>query len=184
MKILPAVGVGLITMGLGMAVGCSKKERPPTRIETQVAQGRQVFDQKGCAHCHAVGKEPSHGSAPNLAVAVYALDSTSVDKHLRRLEQSKMPPVPLTSDEVRALVDYVTHAHAIIYQKFPDNETDAQCLVCGAGVKKQDSEKRGLVVIVEADSYYFDCADCQKKFLGEVKKYVKAPEGMSVKRAP
>ena len=76
------------------------------------SKGQAVFKAHGCADCHGTGGVGGTAAAPALAGAgksvTPALLTTMLQHPTARMQQGGMPPISLSSDELKALAEYVS----------------------------------------------------------------------------
>ena len=135
-------------------------------------QGKLVFEKYECAKCHDKGKTAGDSIAPDLTRPFLAKNDLLVEIHLKSVEQSAMPQLELTPDEIRAVSYYVSRLHAQMQKTVRAEEADARCPVCFAPVSIKDAESKNLVFNFSGDNYYFECMECLQLFVQVPEPYV------------
>jgi YHS domain-containing protein len=167
--ILSSIGLMAILLS---ALACEKKTVAPVpeELQKQIALGESVFEKKECGKCHYA----ESAEAPPLT-SVHLVEDTLFAKYrLYHLEPSKMPPIPVTHQEVSALTQYIASLHAKAYSPVNLTNLDARCPVCGAAVEKSAAIKSSLQASHLGKFYYFECPDCKKIFLSDPGRYSKS----------
>jgi mono/diheme cytochrome c family protein len=100
------VGIWLLASGLGLGCGrLNAQER-----EALIAQGRQLFTEKGCYGCHTIGTAGTP-IAPDLRRAAAQYPEATLARWLRDPAAQEptrhMPNLELTQAEARALAAYL-----------------------------------------------------------------------------
>lgn len=162
LKLSAAVVLGLAVVAI---MACSGADTSPTQQFSKIAvKGKQVFDARQCNQCHYVGDEEVQANAPDLTDPFLANDSSFVEAHLKFVEESKMPPVDLTEEEMRQVSYYIAELHAAKNSTITEGEADARCAVCYAPVSKDQAHEEKLVADFRDTKYYFECHDCLNAF--------------------
>ncbi|NIR47369.1 hypothetical protein GWO43_02695 [candidate division KSB1 bacterium] len=159
--------IGALIVSLAGLVSCTKStdsEIDMASLSEAAMQGKEVFERHECIKCHAMGEARSDTSAPDLSDPFLANDSMFVEVHLKFAENTKMPPIELTDEEVRLLSHYVAQLHRAKHPSVSPEEADAFCPVCFAPVSTEQAEKDRLYVTFLDEKYYFECEECEKAF--------------------
>ncbi|MCA9735900.1 hypothetical protein KC799_27425 [candidate division KSB1 bacterium] len=138
---------------------CSKSDKKDAAADP-IAQGEEIYHAKKCAFCHENEEMLTKGEVKDLARPVIANDTMFVQTHLKFVNASTMPPVELTSQEIRFVSHYINHLHAQKNQTATAETADAKCPICGALVEKAEAIENGLSFTFEDSTYYFECAEC------------------------
>jgi YHS domain-containing protein len=164
--------IGLMAIFISM-LACEKKTVTPVpeELQKQIALGESIFYQKDCGKCHLASSDTQQVKAPALTSVHLAEDTLSARYQLYHFESSKMPPIPLTHQEISALTQYITSLHAKAFTPANLTVLDARCPVCGAMLQKANAIKNGLEASVNGNFYYFECPDCKNIFLSNPRLY-------------
>ncbi|MCS7311387.1 MAG: cytochrome c [Acidobacteria bacterium] len=101
-------GLGCLILALGWGLGCASGD--PRR-------GEQVFQERGCPHCHTIGQGPKTG--PDLRGVGRRYDTATLELWLtdpeviyrqtgRRPQNAGFPPMPRISLSRQEIQDLVT----------------------------------------------------------------------------
>ena len=146
-------------------IACQKaRQREEVALSPLARQGKEVFEAKECGKCHYVGDEVVSNEAPSLLDPFLANDSLFVATHLRFVEQTKMPPVELTPEEIHAVSRYVAELHRAHYRSALNEDADTVCPVCYAPVNSEKARSVDLWFQYLGQTYYFECQKCLATF--------------------
>jgi YHS domain-containing protein len=148
-------------MVAGMILGCGRSDGSGRELSKLAMQGKGIFELHDCSKCHYIGDEDVQGGAPDLASPFLANDSMFVRAHLKSIESSKMPPIELAENEIRALSHFIAELHRAKHPTISEDKADAHCPVCLAPVKIDESR---LSANFLGKKYYFECEQCQEAF--------------------
>ncbi len=165
---------GIYLIAFLLVLGCrgTGEKGTPVVPMSQIAQkGKAVFEAKKCGRCHSIGKpiENPEMQAPDLTTPFLANDSMFVVAHLKFVDETKMPAIQLTDEEIKAVSHYIANLHASLHATVSAEKADTLCAVCYAPVLKSQAREKDLWYKYLDRTYYFECADCKKLF-------AKAPE--------
>ncbi len=164
---------GLLGFFVIAAMGCGQSRKAEQQQQAELAlRGKQMFEQHGCNKCHYVGDEQVSAEGPDLTRPLLANDSSFVRAHLTFVEQSKMPPITLSDEEIRLVGRYIAGLHAAKQPPVPPGDADAECAVCYAPVSKKTAAANKLVGKVRGQSYYFECDECRDAFMRAPEAYI------------
>lgn len=162
LKLLAAVVLGLSVVA---TLACSGSDSSTPQQFSKIAlKGKKVFETHRCNECHYVGDEEVLAEAPDLTDPFLANDSSFVQAHLKFVEDSKMPPIEMTEEEMRQVSYYIAELHAAKHSAMAEDEADARCPICYAPVSKTQAEEKNLVANFRETKYYFECRDCLVAF--------------------
>jgi len=171
------IGIGMILLTLLMVFTACSKSVPsvPKDLEEQIAVGENIFYSKDCGKCHQAGGYPKPDEAgPKLSSVFFAHDSMHVKYHLYHIGRTDMPVIPLTSQEISAVTQFIASLHAKAFTPANLDKVDARCPVCGALLEKEVAIKSSLQVAVGGKFYYFECPECKEIFLQDTKGYTRS----------
>jgi YHS domain-containing protein len=155
---------------------CEKKTVAPVpeELQKQIALGESIFYQKDCGKCHLESGDEQENKGPALTSVYLAEDTLLAKYRLYHFEPSKMPPIPLTHQEISALTQYLASLHAKAYTPANLTVVDARCPVCGAALEKAAAIKNSLEASHDGKFFYFECPDCKEIFLRDPGRYSKS----------
>lgn len=140
-------------------------------LSDEAQEGAKIFREKECTKCHTLGKsvitvvrQSKEVIVPDLTNPFIATDSSYVQTHLKFVEKTDMPPVPMNSEEIRLVSLFVAELHAATHGKLRPGEGDARCPVCNAGVLSTQAKEQGLWFQYLGSTFYFECEACKKLF--------------------
>lgn len=163
----------LVSFLAALLIGCSGAKNDNAGQFSRIAlQGKKVFETKNCGECHSTG-EPGKKEAPDLSNAFIANDSMFVQAHLKFLDESKMPAIEISGQEIQLLSHYIAELHRANHPTVSEEEADTHCPVCYAPVSVESATKEKLFTTYLGDKYYFECRECLATF-------EKAPEALLV----
>ncbi len=149
---------------LTLSACVQNKATPEGNLSEIALRGKAVFEKNDCSSCHHLGTEVVYDEAPDLDDPFLASDSLFIKTHLTFAEESKMPPVKLTRDEIRLVSRYVAEIHAATHGTVGTADADAKCPVCYVPVSSKQSESEQLAASFLGEKYYFECQDCLDTF--------------------
>lgn len=162
LKLLAAAVLGLSVVAMWACSGSDSST--PQQFSKIALKGKDVFETHRCNECHYVGDEEVLAEAPDLTDPFLANDSSFVLAHLKFVEESKMPPIDVTQEEMRQVSYYIAELHAAKHSATSEAEADARCPVCYVPVSKAQAEEENLVANFRDTKYYFECRDCLNAF--------------------
>jgi len=162
LKTVAAAVLGLTVIAM---LACSGSDSSTQQQFSKIAlKGKNVFETHRCNECHYVGDEEVLADAPDLTDPFLANDSSFVQAHLKFVEESKMPPIEMTEEEMRQVSYYIAELHAAKHSATSEVEADARCPVCYAPVSTSQAEEENLVANFRDTRYHFECRDCLVAF--------------------
>ncbi len=165
MRFKKSLIVILLTLIGSILAGCiQSKQRESENFSELALQGKQIFEAKDCSKCHYIGDEKVESEAPDLTDPFIANDSLFIQTHLKYVQETKMPPLELSSKEIHLLSFYVAELHRAKYPTVNASEADARCAVCFAPVSIAQAKATKLTGTFLGDKYYFECEDCLQLF--------------------
>jgi mono/diheme cytochrome c family protein len=97
-------------MLVGTSFAAAKKPAPKKPGTSQVAEGKKIYDNLGCANCHKIGTEGG-AAGPALTGVGKARDTQFLVQKLKNPKfnnpNSIMPPVTKPQKDVQALAAYL-----------------------------------------------------------------------------
>ncbi|MFQ5632114.1 MAG: c-type cytochrome [bacterium] len=134
-------------------------------------KGKKIFDDKNCKKCHTLGKEVmtviEQGKeviVPDLTNPFIATDTSYVKTHLQFLEETDMPTIELSNDEIHLVSSFVAELHKATHgQEFLES-AEATCPVCKANVSAEKTKEAGLWFTYLEETFHFECEACKKLF--------------------
>ncbi len=145
--------------------GCAADKVPHDEQFTAMAsKGKAVFEERECGKCHYTGDEEVSSDAPDLLNPFMAGDSLFVSAHLKFLDESTMPALAMSDEEIRAVSHYVAQLHAARQPRISPKKADARCPVCRAAVSTETAAAKKLVYKYLGKYHYFECEACLKTF--------------------
>jgi len=159
-----------------LVAGCKQEPAPlPANLVQQIATGEQVFQRENCGECHRLGHGDDEFQGGELSSLMLAMDTLYVKKHLENLEDStRMPPIPLNSEEISAVTQYIASLHGKVNAPVNLETIDGVCPICGAALNTAVAFRNNLWAQYGDKTYYFECPDCKKAFLRDPKRHSKS----------
>jgi YHS domain-containing protein len=148
----------------GLPVDTSKLSGPALK-------GKKIFENKNCQKCHTLGKsmmtvvkQGKEVIVPDLTNPFIATDSSYVRTHLQFVEETDMPVVKMSNEEIRLVSRFVAELHAATHGSEVVENADTTCPVCNADVSTEKAKELGLWFTYLDETYYFECEACKKLF--------------------
>ena len=150
-------------------IGCMQTStQQDLKLSQNGAKGKQLFIKHECGKCHSTGESgkiaASKTPAPDLTNPFLANDSSFVKAHLKFIEETKMPEINLSEEDIRLLSYYVAELYNARLPELPREEIDAYDPVCYAPVSKRRARQANLVAKYLDQTYYFATIETLETF--------------------
>lgn len=163
--------VGLVVGYSGCVDTKSQLEIDDTKLSANALNGKKIFENENCAKCHSLGKEVitvvhqrKEVIVPNLSDPFIAKEKSFVQAHFKLIEESDMPHVELTQEEIDLVSQFVAELHAAANATVSADQADTKCPVCGAPVLMESANQNEFWISYLDSTYYFECEACKETF--------------------
>ncbi len=161
--------------GMLLLAGACQKPTPEkagavAELSADAVKGKLIYEQNKCSRCHVAGEnrmkviEGKEVLVPDLTNPFIAGDSLFVSAHLKFVNETDMPAIELSNDEIHLVSTYVAEMHASLQPPIPASEVDSICPVCSAPVSSRLAREKEHWFEYLGTMYYFECGACEEVF--------------------